>query len=178
MPIPQALVVFLADQATAAASKLLQGVFAKAPWARDRAVSQTVERKIHGLVERVAELARNVPPDRVDAMMEPLIQTFRGDLIEAKLSATEADEVVATVRGQINTTVLAPLRDVTAIQARLTVLETENTELTERLTNLEREKRDLSDRVLALHSVRTLAIIALVLGSLAILISFVAVLRR
>jgi len=166
------------EQAADAVVKTLKGALSRAPWAQNAAVANTVERKIHTLVERVAALARNVNTDNLDPLVEPLIQDFRTDLLDAKLSPADADEVVESVRAQIRITVLQPLRDVALVQKRLEVLEKENVEQSKRLQDLERDRESFAATERRIHAIQTLAAVALTLAVVATLVSVLLFTRR
>ncbi|MGV3615692.1 MAG: hypothetical protein ACO1SV_10195 [Fimbriimonas sp.] len=182
MPAHAVLLGFLAEQAAALVVKGARNVLTKMPWARDLQRVHTVERKIALLVDRVATLARNVPPESADPLLEPMIQDFREDLLAEKITEGEANQIVESVRAQIRTSVLRPLHDASHIVTRLETVERENVELAKRLTSLEafraREESREADRERHARLVQTLAAVAIVLGAIATLVGLVVLARR
>jgi hypothetical protein len=165
MPAHTLLLGFLAEQAAAMVVKSARNALNKMPWARDVQRVQTVERKIAVLVDRVATLARSVPPDGAEPLLEPMIQDFRQDLLEEKISEADANQLVDSVRAQIRSSVLRPLEDAARIVNRLETLERENVEQEKRLAELERYRErfelEAKDREKHLRTVQTLAAVAL-----------------
>jgi hypothetical protein len=182
MPAHAVLLGFLAEQAAGMVVKGARNVLAKMPWARDTQRVQVVERKIAVLVDRVAMLARNVPTDAADPLLEPLIQDFRQDLLNEHLTENEAKLVVDSVRAQIRTTVLQPLQDAERIVSRVEVLEKENEEQAKRIAELEtyRQRIELTELERERHArmLQTLCAVALALAAVATLLALVGILRR
>lgn len=175
MPASSVFLAFLAEQAAGLVVRHARGVLTRMPWARDAKRVEMVERKIAVLVDRVATLARNVPVQTSEPLLEPLLQDFRRELLAEKISEAEANEIVDSVRAQIRTEVLRPLEDAAVMLARLETLESENetfrrdieqlertqTDLVARVSNQERESR----RYLVVATIAmTLALLATVLG--------------
>lgn len=174
MPLPAMLSGLLVEQAADAVVKALKLAYSKAPWARDGAVAHTVERKIHLLIERVAELARNVPPENLEALSEPLIRDFRSDLVDAKISEADANDIVNSVRSQIRTTVLQPLQDVSALQARLKKLEDENLEQDKRLKELDDLRATAAENDRRVRGAQATAVVAVTLAAVSMLLCLLA----
>ncbi len=179
MPASAVFLGFLAEQAAGLVVKGARGVLAKMPWARDAQRVQTVERKIAVLVDRVATLARNVPAESADPLLEPLIQDFRQDLLEERITESEANQLVESVRAQIRSTVLRPLQDAAAVVRRLETLERENADQEKRLAALESERGTLTardqDRERHARLMQSITYVALTLSGVATLL---AILRR
>lgn len=182
MPAHAVLLGFLAEQAAAIVIKGARNALQKMPWARDVQRVQTVERKIAILVDRVATLARSIPSDTAEPLLEPLIQDFRQDLLEEKITEVEANQLVESVRAQIRSSVLRPLQDANRIVTRLEALEKDNEEQAKRLAELERfrERTEAREGERERHArlVQTLAAVAVVLASLATIIGIVVLARR
>ena len=181
MPAHTLLLGFLAEQAAAMVVKSARSALNKMPWARDVQRVQTVERKIAVLVDRVATLARSVPAEGAEPLLEPMIQDFRQDLLEEKISEADANQLVDSVRAQIRSSVLRPLEDAARIVNRLETLEKENIEQEKRLAELERYRErfesDARDREKSLRTVQTLAAVALALAMFSTLLVIFATRR-
>lgn len=179
MPAHAVLLGFLAEQAAAMVVKGARSALAKMPWARDAQRVQTVERKIAVLVDRVATLARSVPADNAEPLLEPMIQDFRQDLLNENINESDANQLVESVRAQIRSSVLRPLQDASRIVDRLEFLENENIEQEKRLVELERyrERTETIARDHERHArlIQTLSAVAMALAAVAIL---AALLRR
>ena len=179
MPASSVFLAFLAEQAANLVIRQARGVLDRMPWAKDARRVESVERKIAVLVDRVAEVARNVPVEASEPMLEPLIAEFRRDLALEKIPESEAELIVNSVRAQIRTEVLRPLQDANRIITRLETLEREHEDTTQeigtlrsRLVELElaakaSEKQTRSYLVLNAVSL-TLAAIAAILALLAL----------
>lgn len=173
MPAHAVLLGFLAEQAAAMVIKGARNALNKMPWARDASRVQTVERKIAVLVDRVATLARSIPADNAEPLLEPLIQDFRQDLLEEKIAESDANQLVESVRAQIRSSVLRPLQDASRIVNRLEALEKEGEEQTKRLVELERYRERMEataiERERHARLIQTLAAVAIALAAVAIL---------
>lgn len=183
MPASTVLLGFLAEQAAALVVKQARGVMSKMPWARDAQRVQSVERKIAVLVDRVATLARNVPQDSVDPLLEPMLGDFRNDLITLeKIPDGEANQIVESVRAQIRTEVLRPLQDAAQLIRRIETLESENDAQAKRLTDLEAFRDAQTARFEGLdrqsRSLQTLIAVALTLAFVATVVGLLVLARR
>lgn len=182
MPAHTLLLGFLAEQAAAMVVKSARNALNKMPWARDTQRVQTVERKIAVLVDRVATLARSIPADGAEPLLEPMIQDFRQDLLEEKISEADANQLVDSVRAQIRSSVLRPLEDAARIVNRLESLEKENQEQERRLAELERYRERFEDerreREKQARFLQTLAAVAVALAVFGAVLAIFAVTRR
>lgn len=183
MPAHAVLLGFLAEQAAAMVVKSAQRALDKMPWAaRDSQRVQTVERKIAILVDRVATLARNVPPEGAEPLLEPMIQDFRQDLLNEKISETDTNLLVESVRAQIRSSVLRPLEDAARIVNRLEALEKENLAQERRLTELERHREAYESRSAEQERharlMQTLAAVAVTLAAIATVLGIAILIRR
>jgi hypothetical protein len=182
MPASTVLLGFLAEQAASLVVKHARGVLAKMPWARDAQRVQSVERKIALLVDRVATLARNVPIDRNDALLEPLIEDFRKELLQERIAPEEAGQIVDSVRAQIRTEVLRPLYDAAQMVARIEALEREGDEGRGQVAELRRELTAMAEREALrerqLRQMQLLLAVCLTLAAVATLVGLVVLGRR
>lgn len=113
----------LRDVAINAAVRAGRGLWGQMPWAKDKARVDAVEARIRQLAADVADVARNLSDDALEAAFDRLLGRFEKDVIGYGLTAAEANGLKTIEAEQLRATVIEPAIERRQMQTWLTELE-------------------------------------------------------